>query len=50
MDQHELKNALQAAIEAVVGKMNSQGDAYREFNADLEAAVSRLATLLDNRK
>lgn len=46
MDERQIKSALQAAVEAIVGKMNSTGDAYREFDADLDDAIRKLIVLL----
>ncbi len=46
ISEAELKRALQAAIEAVIGKLNTEGDAYREFDDDLGRAVAALAHIL----
>ena len=50
MNEWQLKHALQAVIEAVVNKMNATGEAYREFDRDLDGAVAQLLKLLADNK
>ncbi len=47
-DQRALKRALQAAVEAIVIKMNTPiGEKYREVDLDLDEAVAALVRVLE---
>ena len=48
LDQTELKRALQAAVEAILDKINADGQKdYNAADLDLDAAIRRLAQLLE---